>query len=432
MILEKVTIEGFANIDKVELHLNKFNALIALNNYGKSNIIAAIHFGINFMKEPSWEKNDMMAYKPFIPINKYIDNKSFRFELTFITDFSNEKYTVMYAYSFDWIKNDNTKGQRIKEEILQIKPTKADSKFKAYISRNLENGLYLPSPTGRCDKKLVVQKNELIINKLKNFDDLFYINIIDELNTLNIIQIDALEHPDTMYGRMVSEVVQPDYSLNIPNKSNIAFFIYSLKKQRPHLYELFKDAVMSLLPGIESFEAVEVDLKEYMAIKEGKGDVPFYFPEKLHDIRVKEIHNNQQTSVKSLSAGSQKVFYVLALTLSAEINKIPLLTLEELENSIHPGLLQKLIMVLDGLAEHTKVILTSHSPYLIQYLKIDAIKIGIPNNNGLAVFKEIRKSKFNKAMRVAEEEGVSVGDLIFDEMIEGVNGSSEFLNELCK
>jgi len=68
---------------------------------------------------------------------------------------------------------------------------------------------------------------------------------------------------------------------------------------------------------------------------------------------------------------------------------------------------------------------------LIQYLDTNKIKIGIPNNEGLAIFKEIRKSKFSKVIKIAEDEGISVGDVIFDRVIECSSGDYELLNELC-
>ena len=74
---------------------------------------------------------------------------------------------------------------------------------------------------------------------------------------------------------------------------------------------------------------------------------------------------------------------------------------------------------------------SSHSPYLIQYLDIDKIKIGIPNDKGLAVFKEIKKAKFKRLLNIAEEEGISAGDLIFDRLIECNNGEYELFNEFC-
>lgn len=432
MVIDRILIEGFANIDSVELAIGKFNALVALNNYGKSNVITAIDFGLGFIKEQPSTKNNMMAYKPVIPINKNIESKPFKFQINFIIEFLKEDHIVSYEYSFDWIKNDKSKGQRIKSEVLRIKANRPEAKFKTLINRNLKEALYMSAQTGRCDKPISLQKDELAVNKLKNYDDLFYLHVINKINSLRIIQVDTLQDPDKLFRRINPQIVKTDYSLAVPDSHNVSFFIYSLKRQRPDLFELFKDSLISLLPGIEDFEPVEIDLKKSTKFKGEKGNLPLDFPEKLYDIRVKEINNNQQTDIVGLSSGSQKLFYVLALTLAAEINGVSLVTFEELENSIHPGLLQKLLMILDGLIENTKVILTSHSPYLIQYLDIDKIKIGIPNSNGLANFKDIKKSKFKKMVAMAGDEGVSVGDFIFYQMIECSNGESEMLNDLCK
>jgi predicted ATPase len=197
--------------------------------------------------------------------------------------------------------------------------------------------------------------------------------------------------------------------------------------------QLFKDAVMTLLPSLEDFEPVEIDLKEKFSFNndDEKLKLPLDFPEKIYDIRVKEKNNNQQTSITSLSSGSQKIFYVVSVAIAAEINKVPLITYEELENSIHPGLLQKLLIILDNLLEHSKILLSSHSPYLIQYLDFSNIKIGTPNEKGLAIFKQLRKTKFNKLLLLAEDENISVGDLIFEKMIECQSSENDFFNEMC-
>jgi predicted ATPase len=431
MEITKISVEGFANVDSVELNLKKFNALVALNNHGKSNVISAIEFGVGFIKNQPSIKNNMMAFRPFIPINKNIDNKPFKFEIIFEEKVLKEDSTIVYGFSFDWIKNDNVKGQRIKDEYLKIKTNKADSKFKTFISRNLKETLYLPSQTGRCDKPLRIKKNELAINKLTNFDDLFYIEVVEMINEIAIANVDTLQNPNKLFRRINPDVLKTDYSLEMPDSADVGFFIYSLKAKKPQMFELFRDSVMSLLPGLEDLEPIEIDLKKEAKFKTEKQRIPLSFPEKLYDIRVKELNNNQQTNIDRLSSGSQKIIFILALVIATEINNVPLITFEELENSIHPGLLQKLLIIIDGLTENTKVILTSHSPYLIQYLDIERIKIGIPNQKGLAIFKEVRKSKFNRAINIAEDEGVSIGDLVFDKMIECSNGESELLNDLC-
>lgn len=438
MEIKRIKIGGFSNIENVELNFNKINALVALNNYGKSNVIKGIDFGIDFIKNQSKTKDKMMSFKPYIPYNKNIDNKPFKFEIEFDCFLKEVSHSIVYSYSFDWIKNDVEKGKRIIDEILKVKDVNNDIKYTTFIKRGLTKAQYLPSKTGRCDKDLKVEKNELAINKLNNFDELFYSDLIQIINELSVASVDTLQNPDDLYKKInvsskESQIVKNDYSLSMNESRNSAYFIYSLMKKRESFYELFKDAVLTLLPSIEDFEPIEVDLKEKFSFKDedAKIKLPLDFPEKIYDIRVKEKNNNQQTSITSLSSGSQKIFYVVSVAIAAEINKVPLITYEELENSIHPGLLQKLLIILDSILENSKVLLSSHSPYLIQYLDFGNIKIGTPNDNGLAVFKELKQTKFKKLLSLAEDENISVGDLIFEKMLEFQNSEVEFFNEMC-
>lgn len=426
-----VVVGGFKNVEKSELSLDKFNALVALNNYGKSNVVDAIEFGFDFINAPLEKKSKFMAFRSLIPINKHIDDLPYSFEITFEYKIEKKVSIVNYGFSFDWVKN-NKKGQKIKEEFLKVKSDKKDKKYTTYLKRNTRESFYLTSLTGRCDKPIKVKKNELVINKLLSFDDLFYLEIVDKINSLSIPYIDTLQNPDKLFRRIASKIVRTGYSLDLPENYDVAYFIYSLKKMKPNLYEVFEDSIKSLLEGIDDFEPVEIDFKKEVKFEGEADDLPLDFPDKLYDIRVKETNNNQQSNIGSLSSGSQKMFYILAYTIAAELNKIPLISFEELENSIHPGLLQRLLIILDGLTENTKIITTSHSPYLIQYLDLSKIKVGVPNDKGLAIFKEIKKTKFNKLQNMAEDEGISVGDLIFDKIIECSNGDYELLNEMCE
>jgi len=197
------------------------------------------------------------------------------------------------------------------------------------------------------------------------------------------------------------------------------------------LFELFKDAVKGLLSGVEDFEPIEIDLKSQTSFAEGSSKIPFTLPEKFYDIRVKECFNNQQTSIELISSGSKKIFFVLAMSIASELNTIPLIMFEELENSIHPALLQNLLVTLDALCENTRVLTTSHSPYLIKYLNVDKVKIGIPNVDGIASFKEIRRSKFGRIAKMASENGVSIGDCIFSLMLDAQDDNGMALNEMC-
>ena len=50
MKLNKIKISGIFNLKDVEISLDDLSALIAPNNYGKSNVLRAIDFGVFFME----------------------------------------------------------------------------------------------------------------------------------------------------------------------------------------------------------------------------------------------------------------------------------------------------------------------------------------------------------------------------------------------
>lgn len=426
----RIRIGGFANIESVQLELNKLNALVGLNNYGKSNVIAGISFAFSFLRFPAEVKTMLMAERQNIPINKAIDDIPFSFEISYEGFIDGEIFNVVYGYSFKWIRNNKSRGQKVVKEYLNVKGN--SGKYKAYLNRDLNEAFYLPSPTGRCDKKLQIKENELAINKLRNFDELFYSGIIESINILYIRGINTLSNPDTLLIGMRPKIVRNDYSLELPIADDTNFFIYSLKKKDKNWYKIFEDSIKSLLPSIEFFRPVEVNIKDEVLSRKESGKLPLDFPERMYNITVKEYNNNQSSVASALSSGSKKIIYMIAMVIAAEINNIPLLTFEEIENSIHPGLLQKLLLILDGIAENTKILVTSHSPHLVQYLNANQIMIGLPNSQGLAVFRQIKETKFKKLVKMAQEEGVSTGDLIFDKMIEFSNGDSKLLNDLCE
>src|ERR1700722_15293532 len=108
MQIETIKIDGFANLDSVVLDLGKFNALVALNNFGKSNVIKAITFGFDFIQKSQSTRRNMMAFRPVIPINNILATRPFLFEIEFITKFQREDVYVNYTFSFDWVRGDKS------------------------------------------------------------------------------------------------------------------------------------------------------------------------------------------------------------------------------------------------------------------------------------------------------------------------------------
>ena len=184
--------------------------------------------------------------------------------------------------------------------------------------------------------------------------------------------------------------------------------------------------MLQLLPNIEEFKPIQVDLKK--EFEENDNKLPFRLPDVFYDIQVKERCNNQYTSIRRMSTGCKKIFCVLALAIAANMNKLPLLTFEELENSVHTYLLRHMLEILSELAGETKIVLTSHSPYLVRYLNPEQVKIGIPNRDCVADFKEIRSSKLKKILKNASLEEETLGEYLFNLMLEE-DIESDFITE---
>ncbi len=423
MKIIKIRIDGFKNIDNTTIDFTGINALIALNNYGKSNIFEAIDFANDFIQSNEKIKSNQMQFQNSVPINIAKADSNFEFEIEYVTMFNNTKTFVNYLFSYEWIKQNN-KGKRIVKERLKIKGV-IELKPTTYIDRNITNKFYKPSNTGRCDKKIEIGNNMLIVNKLKNFDDLFFLQIVEEINSFDfnfftLYNIDRYFVPS-------SNVVVNDGGKTVDNyeSPNISKFFYEFSNNEKNKYELLINSIIDLLPEIEYIKPIQIDFRsETINLK----NIPFEIPEKIYDIRVKIKTNNQETSVKNLSEGSKRIFHIIASAIIANQKGTQILAFEELENSIHPALLQKLLTIILEVTENTQILITSHSPHLIKYLDLNDIYIGIPNKEGIAYFRQIKKIKQKKLTKYAKDSEASLGDFIFDMLIEGFDNDS-FWNE---
>ena len=145
-------------------------------------------------------------------------------------------------------------------------------------------------------------------------------------------------------------------------------------------------------------------------------------------MRVKEVNNNQITGIGYLSTGTKRILAILALVVSKDEKRTCLLAYEELENSIHPKLLQKLLIILTEIASNIKILIASHSPYLIQYLPLNSAYLGLPNTKGLACFSKLKYAKQKSILNIVNEEDISLGDYLFD-ILQRKEDDQDFLNE---
>ena len=92
MKIQAVLIDGFKNLSNVKIGFDNITALVALNNFGKSNVLAAIDFGLKFIKATVEDKADMMANSNLIPINSYMFGRNYKFQMEILTELDDIEY----------------------------------------------------------------------------------------------------------------------------------------------------------------------------------------------------------------------------------------------------------------------------------------------------------------------------------------------------
>ena len=413
MNIKRIKIDGFKNLKKIDLNLNNITSLLSINNYGKTNTLSAIIFGIDFITRNDFIRKKQMKYGPDIPINKNYLNDTFSFEIEACID----DEEIIYGYSFLWAK-DNRNG-KISNEYLKVKEPKESQKFTFYIKRESNFSLYKTSKTGACNKPILIEDYELILNKIKAFDDLFYIEIIKSINNLKIF-IDHDFNATTPYS-IAPIFADESFNYNSNIKNNIPTILYKIKDTNPNNFDLIINTFMDIFPTIEKIDIVKIPISAEKTNNIDKIE-PSKIAGKFYALIAKDKNLSSPIDFNNMSNGAKRILSILTNLEIAANDGFSIVAIEEPENSLNPKVLQQYLIALNGFAKNIKIIITSHSPYLINYLNPAEIYVGLPNDTGIATFSKIKDKSIRKLMNDADALNLHVGEYIFDLMSTDYDG----------
>ena len=423
MKIQAVLIDGFKNLSNVRISFDNITALVALNNFGKSNVLSGIDFGLDFIKASIEDKKDMMSNSNLIPINCNMIGRNYKYEMEVSTDISGEEYIIQYGYEFEW-KDNEDKEPRIVSEFLKVKLNKKGQKFTQLINRTVDTALYKSSETGRCSSKIKVEETELIANKLKAFDELYYAQIITKLNGMKIYMENNL---DAKSFYQPDPIIRKGFENEMINADNLSRIIYNLKEQNPDKFELLKDVYFQLFPDIEDVIVKQFKINGLTNNEELTENLPFVFSNNYHVLFVKEKNLANPVNFSIMSDGAKRVFMILTKIIVSSVSNISLIAIEEPENSVHPGLFQAYIQIISQLLDDCKVIITSHSPYIISYLNPSWIHVGVNRKAGVAEFFSFKKSGQKQLENDAAGFDMSIGDYLFSMLADSESNISDYL-----
>lgn len=411
MNIKRIYIDGFKNVDNVNVSLSKLTSLLSINNFGKSNYLEAVDFAMAFISANSKDKIQMMNIKNLIPILNYNFGENFKFEIEFSSNLNNQLYEVIYGYEFQWGLSKEREAKIVKE-YLKIKQNDSQ-KFSLFVDRENENALYKAFNTGRCDKDILIKDNELLINKLSAYDNLYYIDVVKVLNEFEVY-IDRHFDSEKLY-RFNPLIKKGNDFLSPSSDNGIARILNQLKNENPDKYNLIINTLKDLFPYITEVKIHEIDLTGHNK-SNIDDDAPFKWADVEYILYVETKNISKEIQFRNMSDGVKRILLILTYITLADYKNIPLIAIEEPENSIHPGLLKKYLIALSNFAKNSKIIITSHSPYLINFMDLSNVYIGIPNSKGIATFRKIKNSAVSKINNHADDMDIMAGEYLFDLM----------------
>ncbi len=174
--------------------------------------------------------------------------------------------------------------------------------------------------------------------------------------------------------------------------SRLRYRLYDLATNYPERFELLKDSFISLFPNT-------IDLK---ADRSG--------------VTYSEEHHAGPFPLAIMGSGQKKILRLLVSLACSTERDFGMIFFESAENSIHPILVQNLLISLSVLSGNIRILLTSHSPHFIDHFPLERIYLTTSDRRGRVVAKKIRDPK--KMYELAGQYEQSIGAMLFNLMIE--------------
>lgn len=374
MKLSRIRIDGYKNLINFEVHFEKFNILIGKNNSGKTNLLEIFYF-LNLLLTSEDNIREGLFYGR-IPYNNYfitqckdiISRDIVTLELDFNDCIEEVDYSFFYTVQVMLGDSNSNREGYIIEESLRYKETKKTGIPKVVFLRKNEDILKV---INFGIKK--INKQESVLSIIRKLRDSIVSNQAVNKGIEYVFQISKVpvfysSPTETKKYLLVTKEYVTEYGriINMP----ISYEIVKILESENKAYYL------ELLQHILNIQ----DLDHFTL---GKDDNSF-------KIVLVTFINGITVPLERISDGTMSVLSIITYLLA---NKHPIIAIEEIENSIHPKLLQDLVGVIRREFHDTQTILTTYSPVLLEMTNYNEVNIILTNNNGQAQIKRVSSDK---------------------------------------
>lgn len=380
-LLSRVKIRNFKSIARCEVSLRPLTVLVGRNGAGKSNFLEALKFVADAL-DPSID-HALWARGGIDDVRRRSRGHPRNFAVELAINLSGGRFA---DYGFE-IAARKGGGFAIKDERLSVRtvPALGGVELATYRRREgkvLEASVESPPP--------VLSDRLYLANAagLPEFREVYDALLSMGFYNFNPEAIKELQSPDA------GELLHPD-------GSNTASVISRLRAEQPTALARIKDYLQTIVPEIEHVERKALGPKETLIFKQ----------------RPQGADRALKFYASSMSDGTLRALAALvAVTqLVGHAAPIKLVGIEEPETALHPAAAGALMDALREASKQTQVLVTSHSPDLLDQLNLDV--------DGLLVVTSERGPTVIAPPDVASREAIrthlySAGELLRNDQLE--------------
>ncbi len=370
-MIKKLQVKNYKSLKNLELELSKRNVLVGPNMSGKSNLIDCLKFlremcisGLNtaFLNrggfpEVAWKGGN---YEPILfKLIIEIDSKEYEYEISV-----SGSYTGLISVKSENLKVTTPDGNY---QLIDIK----DGHGKVFHS----NGSIAFTPASPATSSLEFS--------VPGWEGMIVKNYILRWQFYRLLP-SLMKQPNPATAQ----------SFLTENGDNFSSWFMTLQTSYPENFELIKQATKDVFP----------DLKEILTR-------PTQFATTY--MITKEKYLKREISVWNMSDGEIVFLAWLSLIFAPAELGAPLYCIEEIENHLHPRLLEILVEVLDQRQKElgpqaAQIIVTTHSPYLVDKMDIEDLIVVEKKEGATHCLRPASKTHLKELL---EREDIGLGEL---------------------
>ncbi|WP_347279090.1 AAA family ATPase [Plasticicumulans sp.] len=371
LFIKSMHVQHYKSIADINIDFSPVTILVGPNGSGKSNVVDCLRFlkdsfvhGIDYAMHERSGVNTVRQYSVSKP-----------YRISICVGFGS-KVDVLDRASFYSCKIDSKGGdyQIFSEDAMwkenYFDENNEEQEMELHLKRNKSGAVYINNE----EQPRKFQTSVLSVST-------FGFPIVYGGRTIKFASI---------YPNVLREPTRQDYDRNLKeNCSNWGAYLKWMRQTKTgeSAYKRIMELMTRVLPGLEQVRVRNV----------GGYFVPQF------QVRDKSNQKSHTFDPVQLSDGTLRVFGLLLSLYQKPAPKF--LALEEPEQTIHPGLLGVLADAVKEVSQDTQLLITTHSPYLLDYFDPEQIRV-VEMNDGETTVSKICGGQLeavkNRLMKLSE------------------------------